>query len=145
MFLGRYTSQIDEQNQLSLPSQYRDSLANGAFVTQGFDRNLLVLKAEAFEGLIDRVQGLNIADPNVRMMFRLIMSNAESVRPDNGGRIEIPATLINFAGLKAGAVIVGQGNYLEIWAPDTWHTQETILDDAAANGARFKDLNVTQV
>ena len=143
MFIGGYSTQINTSNQLSLPAHYSAPLMEGAFITQGFDHNLLVLKSSAFETLVYHIQGLNMADPLVRLLFRLIMSRAVPVQPNDTGKIEIPAHLAEFAGLQGETVVIGQGEYIEIWATETWKKQENNLNDSTANSYRFKDLKVS--
>jgi MraZ protein len=45
MFLGQFEHTIDEKGRLIIPARYRELLANGAYITRGFDRNLIVLTA----------------------------------------------------------------------------------------------------
>lgn len=50
MFLGQYQHSIDDKGRLTIPARYRDILAaEGAYVTLGFDRNLMVLSVPVFE------------------------------------------------------------------------------------------------
>jgi DNA-binding transcriptional regulator/RsmH inhibitor MraZ len=49
MFLGRYEHSIDEKGRLTIPARYRELLEDGAYVTQGFDHNLIVHPVVSFE------------------------------------------------------------------------------------------------
>ncbi|HEX9091994.1 MAG TPA: hypothetical protein VF831_10920, partial [Anaerolineales bacterium] len=61
------------------------------------------------------------------------------------GRILIPEFLSQTAGLSINqeAVLVGQGNYFEIWSPDEWALQQQALADPEANSERFKVLDLS--
>jgi MraZ protein len=142
MFLGQYQHSLDDKNRLTVPSRFRELLAEGAFVAQGFDRNLMVLTTTAFEQVYERLNAMNMADPSARLLRRLILGSAYQLEVDKAGRILLPQNLREFAGLKEDAVLVGQGDYFEVWTPQSWHEQQVKIEDAEANAQRFATLNI---
>ena len=142
MFLGKYASVLDSKNRLSVPSAFNDKVLDGVYMTQGFDRNLLVLTTDAFEEIYRRVKSLNIADPLARLLLRMILSTADRVETDKDGFITIPVELIQFANLDKEVLFIGQGDYFEIWSPGLWRKQEAQLNDADTNAARFSTLTI---
>ncbi len=54
----------------------------------------------------------------------------------------IPDNLKEFANLHDDILLIGQGDYFEIWAPDLWNMQEAQLRDAETNSARFSMLTI---
>ena len=50
---------------------------------------------------------------------------------DSAGRIRLPKPLIEHAGLSGPCVVIGAGEYLEIWNAEAWAKQEEELDAAA--------------
>jgi MraZ protein len=143
MFLGQYRHSIDNKGRLTIPSRFRELLmAEGAFVSQGFERYLMVRTVPAFEELSKKVEALSQTVQNARLLKRLIFSTAEKVEVDKAGRILIPEFLRNAAGLQNETIIVGAGDYFEIWAPEIWATQEAELQDADANAERFALLDL---
>ncbi len=143
MFLGQYSHNLDGKGRLIIPARFRELLANGAYVTQGFDRNLMVLTPESFERIYQRVNEMSITDPAARQLKRLIFAAADRVEADRAGRIRIPQFLREIAGLNNGAIVVGVGDYFEIWAPETWQAQTTLLQDVDANSERFAALDLS--
>lgn len=143
MFLGQYRHTFDEKYRLTIPARFRELLANGAYVVQGFDRNLMVFTPETFEKISQRLNRMNMTDPEVRQLKRLLYSSADRVEPDRAGRILIPQFLREVAILEDEAVIVGIGDYFEIWSPKMWQEQETILQDVAANAQRFATFDLS--
>ena len=111
-------------------------------MTQGFDRNLQVLTASAFQEIYRRVTSLNIADPLARLLLRLILGTATEMGVNKSNHLMIPENLKEYANLQQNILLVGQGDYFEIWAPDLWARQETLLRDAETNSARFSLLTV---
>jgi MraZ protein len=143
MFFGQYHTSLNDQGQLALPAHFRQALTGGAIVTQGFDRNLLVLPVEAFQGIFQRIKTVNLANPSARLLLRMFLGSASEAALDEGGNISIPENLREFANLdESEVVMVGQGDYCEVWAPALWHKQEIRLQDAEANAERFVLLDV---
>ncbi|MCL5123168.1 MAG: division/cell wall cluster transcriptional repressor MraZ [Deltaproteobacteria bacterium] len=142
MFLGKYASMLDSNNRLSVPSAFSDKVLDGVYMTQGFDRNLLVLTTDAFEEIYRRVKSLNIADPLARLLLRMILSTADRVETDKDGFITIPVELIQFANLDKEVLFIGQGDYFELWSPGLWRKQEAQLNDADTNATRFSTLTI---
>jgi len=56
-----------------IPARFRELLEGGAYVTQGFDRCLMVLTEPYFKQVYDNVNTMNLADPNARLLRRLIL------------------------------------------------------------------------
>ncbi len=144
MFLGRYHHNIDEKGRLTVPARYRNHLiVNGAVITQGFDQNLIVFPQETFERILQRVNRISMTDPNARMLKRLIFSNAELVSVDKAGRILIPQFLRELGKLDSEAVIVGMGDYFEIWSPDLWSGLASQMEENQSDVLRFIDLDLS--
>lgn len=142
MFLGQYHHSFDDKNRLTVPSRFREPIAGGAFVVQGLDPNLMVLTPEAFEIIYQRIMAMNLTDPVARLLRRIILGNASQLDVDSAGRILLPQNLREFAGLQGEAVLVGQGDYFEIWSPDRWQEQQVQVNDAETNAQRFAALDL---
>ena len=144
MFLGQFRHNIDDKGRLTIPARFRDLLvAEGAYVMQGFDRNLMVLTLPTFDTISRRLLQMNMTDPTVRLLRRMIFSTADRVEVDRAGRILIPQFLRQLAALDGDAMIVGAGEYFEIWSPDLWASQTEQLQDVEANAQRFLALELS--
>jgi len=142
LFIGQYHCSIEENNRVEIPAAFRDLLTGRAVITQGFDRNILVLPVEAFQDLSKLVAALNIADPLARGLQRMLLGNASNSVIDQSGAISLPDSLKEFAQLASDVVLVGQGNFFEVWSQALWHQQELYLQDAEANSQRFTSVNL---
>ena len=143
MFLGQFEHTIDDKGRMTIPARYRELLVDGAYITQGFDQNLIVLTPVTFDQISQRVNKMNMADPLARQLRRLIFSNADRVDADKLGRILIPSYLRQSAELETTAVVVGVGSHFEIWSSNLWNKQSEILRDSEANQQRFSVLDLT--
>jgi MraZ protein len=145
MFLGQFQHNLDDKGRLMIPARYRDLLAAGAFITQGFDKCLMVMTDAYFNEVYERINGMNMADASARMLRRLILSNAYPVEVDKVGRILVPQNLREFLGITSGELAVaGQGDYFEVWTPADWKTQMDKLQDVEANEQRFSTLDLSK-
>ncbi|MEW6404977.1 MAG: division/cell wall cluster transcriptional repressor MraZ [Chloroflexota bacterium] len=142
MFLGKYSIGLDEKNRFVTPAKFLNSLSSGFYMAQGFDRNLWVLTPDAFKSIYRKISSLNLADPLARMLLRTILSTAHELQPNEDGAILIPEELKKFAKIKRTILLIGQGDYFEIWEPALWAEQETQLRDAEANSGRFSSLSI---
>jgi MraZ protein len=66
MFLGQYNHTLDDKGRMTIPARFRDRLADGAYVTQGFDQNLKLQTETAFEAMAAKVNGLSETNPKIR-------------------------------------------------------------------------------
>ena len=145
MFLGQYQHNLDDKGRLMIPARYRDLLAAGAFITQGFDRCLMVMTDAYFQDVYARINSMNMADPSARMLRRLILSNAYPVDVDKVGRILVPQNLREFLAIPSGELVVaGQGEYFEVWTPAEWQLQMDKVQDVEANEQRFATLDFSR-
>ncbi len=142
MFLGRYEHTIDEKGRLTIPSRYRELLADGAYVTQGFDHNLIVHPIASFEEMSAKVNQLAFTDPVARQLKRYIFSTAERCEIDKAGRILLPLFLREVARLDGNVILIGSGTYFEIWSSADWAQQNASLQDTEAAAQRFAVLSL---
>jgi MraZ protein len=143
MFLGQYQHSIDDKGRLMVPARFRELLAGGAYLTQGFDKCLMVMTEAHFKQVAERITSMSLTDPTARLLRRLIFSTAYSVEVDKVGRILVNGNLRQFAGLENNVIVAGQGEYFEVWAPAEWDKQTALLNDAEANNQRFATLDLS--
>jgi MraZ protein len=143
MFLGQYQHSLDEKGRLTIPAAFRDTLGEGAYISQGFDRNLMIMSAAYFQMVYERLNAMNLTDPATRLLRRLVFSSAYKVEVDKAGRILLPPQSRQFLALSNEATLVGQGDYFEIWTPAEWALQVKNLLDTEANAQRFAMLDLS--
>jgi MraZ protein len=143
VFLGQFAHNVDAKGRLTVPVRFRASLAAGAFVTQGFERNLMVYTTDSFERLAKRANMLSSTDPEARAVRRMIFGGATEVALDSVGRILIPPFLREFAELKDEVTVVGVGEYFEIWSTEAWLKELASVTDAESNSRRFAAFDLS--
>ncbi len=143
MFFGQFDHNIDDKGRLTIPAQYRELLANGAYITRGLDENLMVMRSEEFTSLYHKIKAMNINDENARDLARMLFGSAAMLELDKVGRVLIPQFLREAVQLDTAVKLVGLGPYFEIWSPENWSSKAALISDARRRADQFKDLNLT--
>ena len=125
MFRGVHHLSIDAKGRLAMPARHRERLhtmGSGQLIAtiDAQSRCLLVYPLPTWEELEREVQQLPTLNPVVRRFQRLLIGYASDLECDSSGRLLIPPALREYARLDKRAVLVGQGNKLELWDEDTW-------------------------
>lgn len=142
MLLGQYRLTLNVDHSLVIPPAFRELFEDGLYITRGFEENLLVMSGRVFNDLSKRGLAMNITDPLVRLLRRLIFGNASSLEISDTGCVLIPQDLATFASLEKEVILVGQGDYFEVWSPAGWEKQVRNLLDIDANTERFSELDL---
>lgn len=143
MFFGQFDHSIDDKGRLTIPALYRDLLDKGAYITRGFDENLMVIRVEDFESLYHKIKAMNITDPRARNLARMLFGSAAMLELDKAGRILIPQFLREAVKLDSAVKLIGLGTYFEIWSPENWSGKEEIINDGEERASQFRDLDLT--
>ena len=136
MFFGETTINLDAKGRLAVPIRYRDSVAeqcgNRMVLTySAFDFRALWLQPEkTWERVRDDVMALPNFNVSHRSLQRRLVGSATTVELDGSGRILLPPSLRQVAGLEKRVIFLGLGNRFEIWDEDTLNAQreEEILN-----------------
>ena len=142
MFLGQYEHSIDEKGRLTIPHRFRTLLENGIYLMPGLDGNLMLMPYEYFQRISSKIAKMNMADPVARDYMRQFFANTEQVTHDDVWRVLISQNLRQLCQLNSTAIVVGSGQYAEIWSPDLWAGQLKKLNDPAASAKKFASLNL---
>jgi MraZ protein len=143
LFLGHHFTQLKSSNRLSIRSEWQKLISSGVYLTQGFDKNILLLTPDAFQEICTQITALNITDPLARLLLRMFLSTASYIEDVENETISLPQELLRYANLESNVVVVGQGDYLEVWSPDLWHQQQSDIQDSQANAQRFSAFTIS--
>jgi MraZ protein len=129
VFFGETAINLDEKGRLAVPIRYRDAVAeqcgNRMVLTySAFDSRSLWLQPEkTWERVRDDVMALPNFNASHRSLQRRLVGSATVVEPDGNGRILLPPSLRQVAGLEKRVIFLGLGNRFEIWDEDTLNSQ----------------------
>jgi MraZ protein len=143
MFLGRSESTIDEKGRINFPTRFREILSDGAVITKGFDKNLLIMSSARWQSLGKNVSDLNLMDANARTFKRQLYSLASEITLDSAGRFIIPSWLRKEAHLSTSAIFACIGDDIELWDPELLAEQDKIMEDPEMIAKRYQAFTLT--
>lgn len=118
--MGEFQHGVDTKGRLFIPAKLREGLGERFVVTKGLENCLFVFPPAEWESFGAKLKELPMASGAARAFTRLLFSGATEVEPDAQGRILLPSTLREYAGLEKEAVIVGVSSRVEIWSQPRW-------------------------
>ncbi|MBT8146810.1 MAG: division/cell wall cluster transcriptional repressor MraZ [Gammaproteobacteria bacterium] len=146
MFRGVNTINLDAKGRMAMPARYRDQLqsqCDGHLVAtiDTSARCLLLYPLHEWEEIQRKIEALPSFNPTSRRVQRLLIGHATDLELDNSGRILLPQTLRDYAGLQKHIALIGQGKKLELWDLESWTSQrEQWLSEAETDGEIPEDL-----
>ena len=120
MLLGEHRQAINGMGQVALPEQVLSELVGAFVVTRGFERNLILFPEQEWRELAGRLMSKPISDHDVRTLRRRLFSDAVEVTVDADGRIKLPPSLREFAGINGEVILVGMYDHVELWSVEQW-------------------------
>ncbi|TAK71104.1 MAG: transcriptional regulator MraZ [Actinomycetota bacterium] len=120
MLLGTHALRLDDKGRLFLPPRSRDELAGGVVMAKGQDRCVVLWPDAVFRDKAARASEVSRGNATVRSYLRVLFSSAYDQVPDRTGRITVPSTLRDYAGLGRDVVLAGNNDSFEIWDTNAW-------------------------
>jgi len=144
MFVSTTTNGIDAKGRVSVPADFRTTVAGqgfpGIYVWRSFNGPFLEGGGQRLlEDYADAIEELDPYDPARTAFERVIFGGAKALSFDSTGRVSLPKDLIEHAGLSKQAVFIGMGKRFEIWDPGQ-HTDQQAddLNYARENKAQLR-------
>jgi MraZ protein len=125
VFLGTHTPRLDDKGRLFLPAKFRDQLAEGVVITRGQERCLYVWPRAEFVRFTEQLRTAPFTHKGARDFSRMLAAGASDEVPDKQGRVTIPSTLRDYAGLRRDCAVVGAMTRVEIWDAGAWAGYQT--------------------
>lgn len=134
MLMGEFNHNIDTKGRLIIPSKFREDLGESFIVTRGLDGCLFGYPQGAWKELEEKLKQLPLAKKESRQFTRFFYSGAVECTLDKQGRINLPASLIDYAALEKSCYVIGVSERFEIWSEERW---KKVSDEAESS---FEDL-----
>ena len=131
--VGTYECKADAKGRIMVPVAIKKQLAATAskgFVLKRavFNTGLELYPMEEWEGLMEKVHGLNRFNKKNNDFIRRFTAGVKTVEMDASGRLLIPKDLVNYAKIQKEVVVSSTVNILEIWDKSLY---ESAIDEAA--------------
>ena len=141
MFMGEYNHIIDAKGRLIIPAKFRELLGEEFVLTKGLDGCLFIYPMDEWEAFEEKLRALPLTNKNARAFSRFFVAGATMCELDKQGRILVPATLREFAGLEKDVVLTGNITRIEIWSKTKW-MENSSYDDMDAIAEGMQDMGI---
>ena len=137
MFRGRYDHNFDPNGRIILPLKFRTTLGESFVITKGLNRCLWVFTEEGFRDLDKCIKSKPMLDTDAVRLQRFFSGEAVDTSADSQGRVAIPANLREYAGLDKETVVIGAGEWIEIWSKPRYESMsDELTDDMISQSAK---------
>ena len=115
MFSGMSNHSVDTKGRIVLPAKFREELGDSFYIARGFGNACIqAMSLEQFDAISARILELP-ADKAMALQYTFTATAVE-VSPNASGRVMLPQTLRDFAGIEGDALVIGMNNRIEIWS-----------------------------
>jgi len=144
LLTGEYNNAIDDKGRLSFPGKLRTSLnQNVVIITKGSGRCLWLFTPdewEIFQGKL--MDGASMLKEKNQRVLRQLIAPAQEVEFDKNGRLSIPQSLREYAGLTKECTVLGIAKYVEIWNAEAYKEYLAASEDSFKEAAEeFTDIS----
>ena len=133
-FFGTFEHSIDERGRVAIPARYRHAFVDGGVLRVGPEGAVEMYTQATFDEEVQRRLGSENGNRSLdaRRIRRQFLSDAYPVELDKQGRILVPPQIREESDLGGRILIIGCGDYLELWHPDDWAGEQAALEGVAA-------------
>jgi MraZ protein len=133
MFFGEYPYKVDEKGRVPLPPKFRRQMKDGVILAKGMGEKCIAAYPVAeWERLSDSLAAKAVTQANLRKLNRAIFGSAFSTSFDGQGRVILPSSLREYAGIGDTAIVVGANKCVELWSEDEWKAEKTLAEEQAS-------------
>lgn len=123
LFVGVFRHNLDDKGRLTIPAQWRpevDSEANAFLALPSLDGYVNVYPPKMIAQLEARISQISMGDTEGQAAVETLMSMAHSFSCDKQGRISLNAALVEHAGIKKSAVLLGKLSSFSIYSDEIY-------------------------
>ena len=117
-FSGEHYHQLDAKNRIRIPVKFKSEISEKLVFSKGVTPCIYVLPYSEYAEMIEKFNSLPQFDSEVQLALSIYMASFEVLEEDNQGRILLPQSLLDYAGINKNVVTVGVKNRLEIWSEE---------------------------
>ncbi|MCD8242106.1 MAG: division/cell wall cluster transcriptional repressor MraZ, partial [Lachnospiraceae bacterium] len=92
------------------------------------DHSASVYPQHSWESYVEELRKLPLTDKNARLFTRFLIAGACTCELDKQGRILLPVTLREFAGVEKDVLLAGMLDHIEIWNEERWKQNADFSD-----------------
>ncbi|WDF56541.1 division/cell wall cluster transcriptional repressor MraZ [Mucilaginibacter sp. KACC 22063] len=139
-FLGEFECKLDAKGRLSIPSglkrQLPEAEREGLVINRGFEKHLVIYTRKEWDTIVTDLSKLNQYEKRTREFIRYFTRGATELSVDAAGRVLLPKSLLEYAGIGADVVLACQFNKIEVWDQKAYDAQ---MDSEPENFANLAE------
>ncbi len=133
-FTGIHDHTLDAKNRLTVPARTRAELTGAVSVVKSPDGCLQLWPASAYEAHAEReLEGVSPFTERGRVLRRYFYGSSVATELDKAGRVMLPGHALAHASITREVVVVGAGDWLELWDRDAYAATDADLIGRAAD------------
>lgn len=129
MFVGTYYNKLEAKGRFTLPKAFRQDTTDW-ILTAGLDGCLFIFRQQEFAQEAQKLEQLSYYQADHRALIRHLANNASEQTVDQLGRLLIPESLKEAAGISKNIVIVGSLSRIEVWDQERYHALTDKLNNS---------------
>ncbi|MCK5430504.1 MAG: division/cell wall cluster transcriptional repressor MraZ [Anaerolineales bacterium] len=129
MFFGEYEYTIDQKGRVTIPPKFRAAFKGGIVLLRSYDKCITARTVAEWGRMAEQLSRLPVTQSKTRRLNRATFSSAFSLDLDGQGRVVLPATLRQYAGVTNDVVIAGVRDCLEIWSKEDWLAEQQLISE----------------
>lgn len=138
--IGEFDCKVDAKGRLMVPvllkKQLLDVERDGLVVNRGFERNLVIYPKQVWDDTVTELGKLNMFERKNREFVRAFQRGAMPLSLDAAGRVLLPKSLMEYAGIEGELVLACQLDKIEVWDKKAY---ESMFDDMPENFAALAE------
>jgi MraZ protein len=130
LLTGEFSNTLDDKGRVSIPAKLREKLpGNVLHLTRGMTRCVWVFTPEEWEKSAGQwMRNSNSSAKRRNDILHRFISPMQEVELDKAGRVMIPPSLRDYAGLIRDCLVVGAGASIEIWDQEQYRIYQDSID-----------------
>ena len=139
-FVHHFVHALDAKKRVTIPAEFRERIpeTNGLYMLPGVPERCLYLYApREFDIRLEKLQHDARGDRKVRRFLAKLGAWTDFSAWDGQGRIRIKDNLLDYAGIKDHAMLVGAFEMIEVWAPGSWEATNPMDDKELREAAEY--------
>lgn len=123
---GEFECKLDAKGRMALPAALKRQLPEveqeGLIINRGFEKHLVFYTKSEWAKITAKLAKLNRYKAKNRQFIRTFTRGHTELSLDAAGRVLLPKSLVEYAGITSEVVLLCQFDQIEIWAKDAYTT-----------------------
>ncbi len=117
---GEYECKLDAKGRLIIPAALKKQLPEAGkdsfFINRGFEKCCVLYPSNEWQTIAAEINKLSDYIKKEREFKRYFLRGASQLEMDSASRVNLPKSLLEYAGATTEVVLLAYGNKIELWS-----------------------------